>query len=62
MTRFFTVRSQCQFSTRGERRSSEQLEKLPDRDYLCWRSVPVGLKARYPDFFVLHPRCSISAL
>ncbi len=54
MARFFPVRSQCQFDTPGERRFAGRLEKLPAGDYLCWSSVPVGSKARYPDFAVLH--------
>ncbi len=56
MARFFPVRSQCQFDTPGERRFAERLEKLLEDDYLCWSNVPVGPKARYPDFVVLHPR------
>lgn len=59
MARFFPVRSQCQFDTPGERRFAERLEKLLEDDYLCWSNVPVGPKARYPDFVVLHPRRGI---
>jgi hypothetical protein len=54
MARFFPVRSQCQFDTPGERRFAERLEKLLEDDYLCWSNVPVGPKARYQDFIVLH--------
>ncbi|UEG61605.1 nuclease-related domain-containing protein [Stutzerimonas chloritidismutans] len=62
MARFFPVRSQCQFDTPGERRFAERLEKLLEDDYLCWSNVPVGPKARYPDFVVLHPRRGILVL
>jgi hypothetical protein len=62
MARFFPVRSQCQFDTSGERRFAERLEKLLEDDYLCWSNVPVGPKARYPDFVVLHPRRGILVL
>lgn len=62
MARFFPVRSQCRFDTPGERRFAERLEKLLEDDYLCWSNVPVGPKARYPDFVVLHPRRGILVL
>lgn len=62
MARFFPARSQCQFDTPGERRFAERLEKLLEDDYLCWSNVPVGPKARYPDFVVLHPRRGILVL
>ncbi len=62
MARFFPVRSQCQFDTPGERRFAERLEKLLEDDYLCWSNVPVGPKARYPDFVVLHPKRGILVL
>ncbi|MFK4026217.1 hypothetical protein [Stutzerimonas balearica] len=58
MARFFPVCSQCQFDTPGDRRFAERLEKLLE-DYLCFSDLPVGLKARYPAFFVLHPRRGI---
>ncbi len=62
MARFFPVRSQCRFDTPGERRFAERLEKLLEDDYLCWSNVPVGPKARYPDFVVLHPKRGLLVL
>ncbi|AGA84657.1 NERD domain-containing protein [Stutzerimonas stutzeri] len=62
MARFFPVRSQCLFDTPGERRLAERLEKLLEDDYFCWSNVPVGPKARYPDFAVLHPPRGILVL
>lgn len=48
--------------TSGERRFAHRLvDKLED-DYLCWYNVPVGSKALYPDFIVLHPRRGILVL
>ena len=31
-------------------------------DYLVWHNVPIGPKARQPDFVVLHPRCGVLLL
>ncbi|HSX71264.1 MAG TPA: 3'-5' exonuclease [Pseudomonas sp.] len=62
MARFFPTRAQCQFDTPGERRFAERLEKLLEDDYLCWANVPIGPKARYPDFVVLHPRRGVLVL
>src|SRR5262245_44287527 len=42
--------------TTGERRFAERLESKLEPDYLLWYDVPVGKKARHPDFIVLHPR------
>ncbi len=42
--------------TRGERRLADRLEAKLERDYLLWYDVPVGRKARHPDFIVFHPR------
>ena len=42
--------------TRGERRFAERLEAKLEPDYLLWYDVPVGRRARHPDFIVLHPR------
>lgn len=48
--------------TSGERRFAHRLvDKLED-DYLCWYNVPVGSKALYPDFIILHPRRGILVL
>lgn len=41
--------------TSGEKRFAQRLgDKLED-DYLCWYNAPVGSKALYPDFLILHP-------
>src|SRR5689334_22148406 len=42
--------------TRGERRFAERLEVKLEPDYLLWYDVPVGPRARHPDFIVVHPR------
>ncbi len=62
MARFVPNRSQCQFDTPGEWRFAERLQKLLEDDHLCWSNVPVGPKARYPDFMILHPRRSVVIL
>lgn len=47
--------SSCrQRMTLGERRFAERLEDKLENDYLLWYNVPVGLKARHPDFVILH--------
>ncbi|WP_088287330.1 DEAD/DEAH box helicase [Ideonella sp. A 288] len=40
----------------GERRVLHQLKRCLDNDYLVWHDVPVGPRARQPDFVVLSPR------
>ena len=32
------------------------LESHLEDDYLCWYDLPVGLRQRYTDFIILHPR------
>lgn len=39
----------------GERRFSERLLSHLEDDYLCWFDQPVGKRARYSDFIILHP-------
>lgn len=39
----------------GERRVAERLQSHLEDDYLCWYEIPVGKRARYTDFIVLHP-------
>lgn len=55
MARLFPNFSACRFDTTGERRLAERLQKKLEDDYLVWCNVPVGPKAVYPDFIVLHP-------
>ena len=40
----------------GERRVLQQLKRCLEDDYLVWHDVPVGLRARRPDFVILSPR------
>jgi hypothetical protein len=48
--------------TSGEKSVAQRLcDKLED-DYLCWYNVPVGSKALYPDFLILHPRRGLLVL
>lgn len=42
--------------TLGERRFAHRVVDKLENDYLCWYNVPVGSKALYPDFIILHPR------
>jgi hypothetical protein len=42
--------------TTGERRFAERLEARLEPDYLLWYDVPVGPRARHPDFIIVHPR------
>lgn len=39
----------------GERMTLHQLKRLSD-DYMVWHDVPIGPKARQPDFVILSPR------
>jgi len=48
--------------TRGERRLAERLEANLEADCLLWYDVPVGRKARHPDFIVFHPRRGVLVL
>ena len=40
----------------GERRVLNQLRRCLEDDYLVWHDVPVGPRARQPDFVILSPR------
>ena len=48
--------------TRGERRLAERLEASLEAGCLLWYDVPVGRKARHPDFIVFHPRRGVLVL
>lgn len=62
MAILFPARGVCRFSTRGEARFAERLEKKLEDDYLCWHDVPVGPANAHPDFVVLHPRRGLLVL
>ncbi|MFN7197150.1 MAG: nuclease-related domain-containing protein, partial [Hylemonella sp.] len=40
----------------GERLVLHQLKRCLSDDYMVWHNVPVGPKARQPDFVILSPR------
>ncbi len=40
----------------GERRVLHQLKRCLGDDYLVWHNVPIGPRARQPDFVILSPR------
>ena len=46
----------------GERRVLHQLKRCLGDDYLVWHNVPLGPRARQPDFVVLSPRQGILLL
>jgi len=46
----------------GERRVLHQLKRCLDNDALVWHDVPVGPRARQPDFVVLSPRQGVLLL
>ncbi|MBI5269074.1 MAG: NERD domain-containing protein [Burkholderiales bacterium] len=46
----------------GERRVLHQLKRCLGDDHLVWHNVPVGPKARQPDFVVLSPRQGVLLL
>jgi rhodanese-related sulfurtransferase len=46
----------------GERHVLHQLKRCLSDDYLVWHDVPLGPKARQPDFVVLSPRQGILIL
>ncbi|MBL8289259.1 MAG: NERD domain-containing protein [Rubrivivax sp.] len=46
----------------GERRVLQQLKRCLDDDYIVWHDVPVGPRARQPDFVILSPRQGILLL
>jgi cellobiose-specific phosphotransferase system component IIB len=46
----------------GERRVLHQLKRCLEDDYLVWHNVPLGPRARQPDFVILSPRQGILLL
>lgn len=46
----------------GERRVLHQLKRCLEDDYLVWHNVPLGPRARQPDFVVLSPRQGVLLL
>jgi Nuclease-related domain/AAA domain/UvrD-like helicase C-terminal domain len=46
----------------GERRVLHQLKRCLEDDYLVWHNVPIGPKARQPDFVILSPRWGVLLL
>ena len=46
----------------GERRVLHQLKRCLEDDYLVWHDIPIGPRARQPDFVVLSPRWGVLLL
>jgi len=46
----------------GERRVLHQLKRCLEDDYIVWHDVPLGARARQPDFVVLSPRWGVLLL
>jgi hypothetical protein len=46
----------------GERRVLHQLKRCLEDDYIVWHDLPVGPRARQPDFVVLSPRWGVLLL
>lgn len=46
----------------GERSVLRQLKRCLEDDYIVWHNVPIGPKARQPDFVVLSPRWGVLLL
>lgn len=46
----------------GERRVLHQLKRCLEDDYLVWHNVPIGARARQPDFVILSPRWGVLLL
>jgi hypothetical protein len=46
----------------GERRVLHQLKRCLEDDYIVWHDVPIGPKARQPDFIILSPRWGVLLL
>jgi hypothetical protein len=46
----------------GERRVLHQLKRCLEDDYLVWHDIPLGPRARQPDFVVLSPRWGVLLL
>ena len=46
----------------GERRVLHQLKRCLEDDYLVWHDIPLGPRARQPDFVILSPRWGVLLL
>lgn len=46
----------------GERRVLHQLKRCLEDDYIVWHDIPIGPKARQPDFVILSPRWGVLLL
>ncbi len=46
----------------GERRVLHQLKRCLEDDYLVWHDIPIGLRARQPDFVIMSPRWGVLLL
>ena len=46
----------------GERRVLHQLKRCLEDDYIVWHDIPIGPRARQPDFVVLSPRWGVLLL
>ncbi|GMV47528.1 MAG: hypothetical protein AMXMBFR66_29260 [Pseudomonadota bacterium] len=46
----------------GERRLLHQLKRCLEDDYLVWHDIPIGPRARQPDFVILSPRWGVLLL
>jgi hypothetical protein len=46
----------------GERRVLHQLKRCLEDDHLVWHDIPIGPRARQPDFVILSPRWGILLL
>jgi hypothetical protein len=46
----------------GERRVLNQLKRCLEDDYIVWHDIPLGPKARQPDFVILSPRWGVLLL
>ena len=46
----------------GERRVLHQLKRCLEDDHLIWHDIPIGPRARQPDFVILSPRWGILLL
>jgi rhodanese-related sulfurtransferase len=46
----------------GERKVFHALKRCLDDDFLVWHNVPIGPKARQPDFVILSPRWGVLLL
>ena len=46
----------------GERRLLHQLKRCLEDDYIVWHDVPIGPRARQPDFVILSPRWGVLLL